>query len=165
MAYDMVDRYIDDRMYEQPFILSKNRWDSYTPPSIPLDWKCVKFERDNANQIPEEKGVYAFFIEPRMVKFPLHGYLIYIGQTGYKSKRHLRKRYGDYLHEKERFKRPKVNFMLNSWEDYLYFYFAKVDTTKTDLKALETELLNTFKPPFVERGYSAHVGKPVSIRG
>ena len=160
---DLVDRYKDAKMYEHCFLLWKDQWDSYTAPPVPLDWKCVKFEKDNANQIPTEKGVYAFFIEPKIANFPLHGYLIYIGQTGHESKRHLRKRFGDYLQEKKRPKRPRITLMLNLWEDYLYFYYAKVDPTQTDLKELETKLLDTFTPPFVKQGYSAHLAAPISI--
>ena len=48
--------------------------------------------------------------------------------------------------------------MLNTWENYLYFYYVEVDPAEMDLKQLERMLLDTFTPPFVERGYSAEVG-------
>ena len=51
--------------------------------------------------------------------------------------------------------------MLNTWEDYLYFYYVEVDPAQMNLKQLEQKLLDTFTPPFVDRGYSAHVGRVV----
>ena len=155
--HDPVSQQKDVRIYRRAFFLWKQQWDVYTDPPIPLDWQCVKFERGNASQIPKEKGVYAFFIEPRIAKFPSHGYLIYIGQSGYKSKRDLRKRFRDYFYDKKRPKKIQVNLMLNTWEDYLYFYYAKVDPAQIDLKQLEQKLLDTFTPPYVKRGYSAYV--------
>ena len=157
--YDLTTQPESARIYKQDFLLLKKQWNTYTEPPIPLNWKCVKFERDNANQIPTEKGIYAFFIEPRIAKFPIHGYLVYLGQAGYQSERNLRKRFGDYLSEKTKPKRPLVHFMLNAWENYLYFYFAEVDSTQIDLKQLEQKLLDTFMPPFSLEGYSAEIGK------
>ena len=157
--YDIIDQLKDVSIYQKKFLLSKTKWDAYIDPLIPLNWKCVKFEKGNTNQVPTKKGIYAFFIEPRIAKFPTHGYLAYLGQTGHDSNRNLRKRFGDYLYEKTRSKRPLVHFMLNTWENYLYFYYAEVDPTQTDLKQLEQKLLDTFMPPFSERGYSAEVGE------
>ena len=159
--HDVVNQQKDVRIYQKSFFLWKQQWDAYSAPLIPLDWQCVKFEKDNASQIPTEKGVYAFFIEPRSAKFPPHGYLTYIGQSGHKSSRHLRKRFRDYLYDKKRPKKVRVNLMLNTWEDYLYFYYAKVDPAQMDLKQLEQKLLDTFTPPFVDRGYSAYVGNVI----
>ena len=161
--YDLITQPESARIYKQDFLLLKGQWDAYTDPPISLNWKCVKFERDNANQIPTKKGIYAFFIEPRIAKFPTHGYLAYLGQTGHDSERNLRKRFGDYLYEKTRSKRSLVHFMLNTWENYLYFYYAVVDPIQTDLKQLEQKLLDTFMPPFSERGYSAEVGEMEKI--
>ena len=155
--YNVMDQQKEVRIYQEHFLLWKTQWDAYTDPPIPLDWKCVKFEENNITQVPTEKGIYAFFIEPRIAKFPSHGYLTYIGQTGYQSERNLRKRFGDYLQDKKRPKRVRVNLLLNTWEDYLYFYYAEVDPAQMDLRQLEQMLLDTFTPPFVERGHSAHI--------
>ena len=161
--YDLTTHPEIARIYKQDFLLLKEQWDTYTDPPIPLNWKCVKFERGNANQIPTMKGIYAFFIEPRIAQFPTHGYLAYIGQAGYESERNLRKRFGDYLSEKTKPKRPLVNFMLNTWENHLYFYYTEVDPTQTDLRQLEQKLLDTFMPPFSLDGYSAEIGKMEKI--
>ena len=159
MVYqDVIDQQKDVSIYQRSFFLWKEQWDAYTDPPIGLDWQYVKFESNNANKIPTQKGIYAFFIEPRIGNFPSHGYLIYLGQTGHKSGRDLRKRFRDYLYDKKRPKRRRVHLMLNTWENYLYFYYAEIDPSEMDLKQLEQMLLDTFTPPFVERGYSAEVG-------
>ena len=68
MVYqDPIDQQKDVSIYQRSFFLWKEQWDTYTAPRIALDWQCVKFERNNANKIPTEKGIYAFFIEPRKV--------------------------------------------------------------------------------------------------
>ena len=169
--YDVINQPRRVRIYKQDFLLWKQQWDAYTDPPIPLDWQCVKFERDNASLVPTEKGVYAFFVEPRIAQFPSHGYLMYIGQTGHNSERHLRKRFGDYLYvknlsDRELLKSPnkeRIHDMLNIWAGYLYFYYAEVDSTQMDLEQLEQQLLDAFIPPFVERGYSAKIGRIVKV--
>ena len=80
-----------------------------------------------------------------------------------KASGNLQKRFEDYLQEKKRSKRIHIYRMLNLWEDYLYFYYAEVNPTQTDLKQLEQKLLDTFIPPFSKRGYSAKIGE--IIRG
>ena len=169
--YDVISQPRSVRTYKQDFLLWTQQWDRYTDPLIPLDWQCVKFERDNASLVPTEKGIYAFFIEPRIAQFPSHGYLMYIGQTGHNSERNLRKRFRDYLYDKNLSKRKllkspsraHIHDLLNTWAGYLYFYYAEVDTTQTNLRQLERQLLDTFIPPFVDRGYSAKIGKIIPV--
>lgn len=158
--YDVIS---SARIYKQDFRLLTPQWDSYTDPPIPLNWKCVKFEENNANQIPTKKGVYAFFVEPRIAEFPSHGYLMYIGQTGHNSERNLRKRFRDYLSEKRRPERPLIHFMLTTWENYLYFYYIEVDPSELNIKELEQKLLDTFIPPFSQAGYSAEIGPAAKL--
>lgn len=169
--YDVINRPRRAKIYKQDFLLWTEQWNTYINPQISLNWKCVKFERGRANQIPTEKGVYAFFVEPRIAQFPSHGYLMYIGQAGHNSQRNLRKRFNDYLYDKnlserELLKSPSrehIHDMLNIWEDYLYFYYVEVDPSQMDIKQLEQKLLDTFAPPFVDRGYSAKVGRAVKV--
>lgn len=151
------------KIYRVNFLLWKEQWDTYTDPPIGLDWQCVKFERDSAIKIPTEKGVYAFVVEPRIAQLPSHGYVMYIGETGHKSKRHLRKRFGDYLYDKERPKRSLIHSMLTRWEDYLYFYYVEVKPSQMDIKQLEQRLLDTFTPPYSQKGYSAEIGDAVKL--
>ncbi len=158
--YDVIS---SARIYKQNFLLLTPQWDSYTDPPIPLNWKCVKFEENNANQIPTKKGVYAFFVEPRIAEFPSHGYLMYIGQTGHNSERNLRKRFRDYLSEKRKPERPLIHFMLTTWESYLYFYYIEIDPSELNIKKLEQKLLDTFIPPFSQAGYSAEIGPAAKL--
>lgn len=148
--------------YQRNFLLWRDQWDNY-PNSISLEWKCVKFEQKNRAKIPKSKGVYAFFVEPHTADFPKHSYLMYIGESGYNSNRNLRKRFVDYFSEKKGTNRVTIEYMLNLWEDYLYFYYAEVDPNKVDLKELERILLDTFTPPFVKRGFSARIKRILDI--
>ena len=161
--FDIIDQIKDVSIYQKKFLLWKTQWDTYTNPQSPLDWKCVKFERHNKSQIPAEKGVYAFFIEPRIADFPSHAYLTYIGQAGHESDGNLQNRFENYFQEKRKPKRVHIYRMLNIWEDYLYFYYAEVNPTQTDLRQLEQKLLDTFIPPFSKVGYSAQISE--IIRG
>lgn len=148
--------------YQRNFLLWRDQWDNYPNP-IPLEWKCVKFERRNRAKIPNSKGVYAFFVEPRIADFPSHSYLMYIGESGHDSNRNLRMRFGDYFSEKKGTNRVTIEYMLNLWEDYLYFYYAEVDPNQIDLKELERILLDTFTPPFSKRGFSARIKRVLDI--
>lgn len=148
--------------YQRNFLLWREQWENYPNP-IPLEWKCVKFERKNRAKIPNSKGVYAFFVEPRTADFPSHSYLMYIGESGHDSNRNLRKRFGDYFSEKKGTNRVTIEYMLNLWEGYLYFYYAEVDPKQIDLKELERILLDTFTPPFVKRGFSARIKRILDI--
>ena len=153
----------DARKYRVNFLLWREQWDNYSDPPIGLNWKCVKFEKNSATKIPAENGVYAFVVEPRIAQLPSHGYVMYIGETGHKSKRHLRKRFGDYLNDKRRPKRPLIHSMLTTWENYLYFYYAEVKSSQMDIKQLEQKLLDTFTPPYSQEGYSVEVGQAVKL--
>ena len=62
------------------------------------------------------------------------------------------------LVKKRHVKRPAIYFLLNTWKGYIYFYYTEVDPNAVDLKELEQKLLDTFTPPFSERGYSAVIG-------
>ena len=159
---DWIDTAKDAIIYKRAFLMWKTQWDNYPDP-IPLNWECVKFEKDNRNQIPSGKGIYAFFVEPRIANFPSHGYLMYIGQTGQDSNHNLRKRFSNYLSKSEGKKRRRIKFMLNTWESYLYFYYAEVDPDKINLKQLERILLDTFTPPFVKRGFSGKISFVVDL--
>lgn len=160
---DRIDAAAEDaRTYRREFLLWKTQWDNYPNP-IPLNWKCVKFEKGNRSQIPCRKGIYAFFVEPRIANFPSHGYLMYIGQTGQNSKHNLRKRFGNYLSKSESKKRRSIKYMLNKWKGYLYFYYVEIDPNQINLKQLERTLLDTFTPPFVKKGFSAKIKAAVDL--
>ena len=160
---DWIDAAAKDALiYKRAFLMWTTQWDNYPNP-IALNWKCVKFEKGNKNQIPSEKGIYAFFVEPRIANFPSHGYLMYIGQTGQDSNHNLRKRFGNYINKGEGKKRRGIKFMLNTWKSYLYFYYVEVDPDQINLEQLEQILLDTFIPPFVKRGFSVKIKAVVDL--
>ena len=121
--FDLIHEVKGAGIYERKFLLWREQWDKYHS-SISLNWKCVKFERENRTQIPNSKGIYAFFVEPRIADFPSHGYLMYIGESGQDSNRNLRERFTDYFSEKKGVNRATIEYMLNLWAGYLYFYYA-----------------------------------------
>ncbi len=162
--HDLLDRVKDAKMYQTNFLIWKEQWDAYHD-LIPLNWKCVKFEASNRNQIPTKTGIYAFFVEPRIAGFPSHGYLMYIGETGQDSHHHLQKRFDDYLQDQKRTKRVHIHLMLNLWDSYLYFYYVEIDSNQINLKTLEQTLLDTFTPPFVKRGFSIRIGNVIKGLG
>lgn len=150
-------------IYKIEFLLWKKQWDSYIEPNVDLSWKCVKFEEKSSHHIPDEKGIYALTVEPRLASFPSIRYLMYIGQAGHNSEGNLKKRFGNYINEKKRVKRDHINYLLNTWEDNVFFYFAVIDPNETNIKELEQKLLDTFIPPMSKNGYSAKIGRSVRI--
>ncbi len=161
--HDILSLKKDVGVYQIKFLLWKEQWESYTEPSVKLNWKCVKFEENSRHLIPSEKGIYAFIVDPEITPFPSHRYLMYIGQAGHKSNRNLRRRFSDYLNEKKRVKRMSINYLLNTWQGYVYFCFTVIDPNETNIRELERKLLDTFIPPFSSKGYSAKIGEIRSL--
>lgn len=144
------------KAYIQDFKLWKRQWDNYSD-TIKFHWEVLKFERTNQKLVPDKSGIYAFFVEPRLANFPSHAYLMYIGLAGYKSDNTLRKRYQQYLNNKIDLDRSSIYWLLNNWEDYIYFYYCDIDGSAMNLKEIETKLLDTFLPPYVKRGFSTRI--------
>ena len=120
------------------FYLDPDRWDS-SRVQIDLDWQELKFESANRNQVPEERGIYAFVVKRKNLHFPPHGYIMYIGITGHQAaQRNLRKRFKEYLKEQNKNKRPRVHFMLNKYENDLYFLYVPI-TKEIDLAQLDID--------------------------
>ena len=110
---------------------------------ISLIWCCEKFNKTNLSKIPESTGIYAFVLIPEYNNFIKTKYLFYTGKTN----RTLRKRYKDYLNEKEGKGKPrkKVHKMLNQYNGQLYFYYSKI-TNPLDVNKCEECMINTFVP-------------------
>jgi len=146
------------KRYAKEFILNPIQMRSFTN-KCSLDWKKVEFNQANKSLIPQCRGVYAFVFEHNHSNFPPHGYIMYIGETGQDSNHNLQKRYGDYLRDKQREKRAKLHYMLNNWEQCLYFHYASVKDKKINLKKLEQNLNDAFIPPFSTNDFSATIRK------
>ena len=162
MPLDLVKAQDEAASYQQEFILWPTRWENYPAP-IDLNWKSVKFEEKNKTTIPENKGIYAFFVEPQVADFQSHAYLMYIGETGQDSNNNLRERFGQYFSYKKNHKRPNIHRLLNKWDGYLYFYYVEIPHNSMNLNELETMLLDTFIPPYNRRDFSTEIG--LIIRG
>ena len=62
MVYqDVISPIKDVRTYRVNFLLWKEQWDAYIAPSIPLNWKCVKFEEKSCwiplHPLTPKKGI------------------------------------------------------------------------------------------------------------
>jgi hypothetical protein len=126
-----------------------------------LAWQSVKFAPTAKKSVPEEPGLYAFVVRVPYDGLPLHGWVMYIGQTGDSSSgATLRGRFGQYLRDKKVPKRPPIFYMLNAWDGCLDFYYTPLPNRKAELVKLETQLLGAFRPPFTDRTYPASYMSP-----
>lgn len=123
----------------------------------PLSWKSVSFAPSSKGKVPQEPGLYAFVVRIQFPGLPMHGWVLYIGQTGHGSSgATLRSRFGQYLDNKRKPRgRHKVFYMLNAWDGSLEFFYAPEPARKAQLKKLETQLLGAFRPPFTDLTYPA----------
>lgn len=155
---DFVDQVDDLKKDIQSFFLSPQRWRS-TKGARPLKWEKLKFSEVNKAKVPTKKGIYAFIVQHDSDYFPPHGFIMYIGITGHIAKnRTLNKRYKDYLREKKRNKRPRVFYMLNKWEDDLYFYYVPFNkSNRINLSKLEIDLNSSLIPPKGVKDFTAEI--------
>ena len=158
MPLDIISVQDEALSYRQKFNLWPTRWENCAVP-ISLNWKAVKFEKENKATIPENQGVYAFFVEPQVADLPNHAYLMYIGETGQDGDNNLRERFSDYLSYKKNSKRLHIHRFLNKWDGYLYFYYAEISQSAVNLRDLETMLLDTFVPPYNRKDFSPEIGR------
>jgi len=139
--FDLIDLQDNFRSFQITFNLWKKRWEINVG-NENLEWKTCKFDEKNREKVPSAPGLYSFVVNPCVNNHP-HRYLCYIG----KAESSLRKRFGDYLREKEDEKgRPKIVRLLTKWDGFLEFSYVIID--KGDLKILETQLIDIFLPPF-----------------
>lgn len=151
---------VDTNLRAVSFIISPTEFHraNLTPK---LAWQSVKFSSTAQKSIPEEPGLYAFVVRIPHDGLPPHGWVMYIGQTGDSaSAATLRSRFGQYLRDKKKPKRPTIFYMLNAWDGSLDFYYTPLPSRKAELVKLETELLGAFRPPFTDRTYPASYMSP-----
>lgn len=140
----------------ETFLLNPAQWRSFRT-SHSLPWRKLRFTRANRRHIPREPGIYAFVVEHAGDWLPAHGYIMYFGITGPTPRRHLWTRYGEYLREKTKGRRLSVQLMLNDYEDDLFFHYVPLNLTRSELKALETALIDAVQPPVNEKDFSAEI--------
>lgn len=160
-AHDVARKEVQN--YTIPFTLNAKRISSLLLPPFPLHWSSIKFnDATQIHNIPDDmRGIYAFVVAAESPFLPTHGYIMYIGIAGFRSKRSLRARYQDYLDTKRVLDRPNVMGMVATWHDVLRFFFAPVDNqvTSEQLEALECTLNSAWMPPYVDRDVDATTRK------
>ena len=132
------------KKYEYEFHLLPSQWDRYAGPTD-LEWKCVRFDEQSVEDVPNAAGVYAFCVRPSIGGNLCGSYLLYVGQT----ERGLRTRCKEYLRKASSgVDRPRIQRMLNLYYStkYLHFCFAVVSDSD-DPKSIEASLLEACVPP------------------
>ena len=125
-----------------------------------LSWSSVPYGLGGLDKVPNDtRGIYAFVVSHFNPVLPRHGYVVYVGIGGHKSKRSLRARYRDYLNTKKILKRDRVAAMIGRWADVLHFVYAPVEdsVSSDDLIALELEVNGALLAPYSPGDRKAHI--------
>ena len=144
------------------FHMDLNRWRRFKSRHS-LQWQKVRFDRENQDLIPEQRGIYVFTVELEPSKLPVHGYMMYVGITGHESERaNLRKRFSQYLrHQRTDSGRPRIRYLLQNWKGDLYFNFVPLPQTNVDLETMEAAFINAVYPPVNRRDFDAELGPAI----
>jgi hypothetical protein len=156
-AHDAVGRYRLDGM-----IISPEQLQVGTFCISALKWRSIRYGDAEIAKVPDDRrGVYAFAICEQSAVLPPHGYVLYIGIAGRRSKRSLRARYRDYLNDKMVMKRARIAHMIGTWHKVLRFYYVPVDDSfpATQLEKLERQLNSALMPPFSVGDLEANTAK------
>lgn len=143
--YDLIAEQNEAKSYERSFILWPRSWRRYLEkPQHNFRWEQQPFCSSSLNKIPDVRGLYTFIVNPNIANHRC-SYLMYLGIT---TRQTLRKRFQQYLQEMKASKsRPRVNRLLNLYnENYLFFCFARYNNQR-ELEAIEDNLLEAFIPP------------------
>ena len=133
---------VDEMMrHSHEMIMLPRLWSSLSLQQS-LSWSTFPFNDSSRSLIPDQQGVYAFLILPKIGDLNV-SYLMYIGETC----RTLRERFGEYLLEARSDKiRPKLLRILPLYPDHLVFSCAPLPTDIVP-KNVESALINAFLPP------------------
>lgn len=138
-------------------VLSPFQWAACRLP-VDLHWQARRFTRRNRRQIPtDSRGVYTFVVKPGIANHPCCSYLLYVGET---EGQNFRRRYGQYLREKragDRSDRPHVTDMLQRWDGFLWFCYARIDDNAL-IEDVENALLTAYLPP-TNKDFPARVSR------
>lgn len=153
---DFIDNVKDAKAHLHNILLWPAAWKKFAAPHK-LKWHECNFSFSAKSSIPNQPGVYAFFIEPRFYRALPVAVLMYVGKTD----RSLRMRFGEYLKEAaDPTGRPAVSFILTAYSGHLTFYCAPVTPPRIPAK-IEDELLASFMPP-LNKTYPASVRRTVA---
>ena len=142
---DLIAEQDEARSYEHTFCLWPRLWRQYAEaPGYTFDWEERKFLASEADNVPNEPGLYTFVIQPSMANHPSNAYLMYVGKT----KRTLRQRFKEYLKEMHRESgRPKIVRLLNKYPNNTVFCYSSVQESATTLSEMEKALIGALIPP------------------
>ena len=87
-------------------------------------------------------------LEPLIEGAPKSAYLLYVGKT--EAKEGFRSRFGQYFTKKERLPRPKIDWLFEIWEEYIWFHYAPIDDSSRIVQ-VEDALLEACVPPFNDK--------------
>lgn len=125
------------------FCMWPRMWQNYHP-LILLEWQTFHLSLEDANEIPNAPGVYAFLVKPSLEAMLGASYLIYVGKTS----RTLRERFREYLREMDDpFGRAKVLNFLQRYNGHVHFSCSVIDICVVEPEAVENELLKALMPP------------------
>lgn len=139
------------------FFMDIGHWRTFVT-HYDLAWQKERFGTESHKKIPKERGIYAFTVELTPAKFPVHGYIMYMGITGDESKATLYSRYAQYWRQYLKKKgRPAVSMMLENWSGDLFFNFVALPDTAIDLEEIETAFISAVIPPINKRDFDATI--------
>lgn len=144
------------KSHVQDFTLWPKIWNSFKL-NITLTWDERTFESSEANNIPEEPGVYTFVIKPEIASHPACAYLVYTGKA-----KDLKRRFKQYLEVQNQKRRhsPKIEQGLMQYKGYLFFIYSLLK--KKSITKVEQVLIDGFIPPWNDKKtISSEVGNIV----
>lgn len=156
MAFDLVESTDALLVFGRQFVISPKQLKKFSTVAS-LVWEKVEFTSANKASIPKTRGIYAFVVEHNDFGLPPHGYVLYVGISGDTSKRTLQIRYGDYLRDKRINKRANIHYMLNKWDECLFFHYAAIVDKRIKLSKLEKDMSDALQPPFSKKDFSAEI--------
>jgi len=145
-VYDIIAKTLSLKKYHiDRLVLSPERWATYAN-RTPLSWMIVRFNEQQQNLVPDDKGgVYSFIVKPGIANHPECAFLLYVGMA---QKQSLRKRFKQYFQERNARKgRPKIRKMLNTWDHHLWFCYATIED-KCRIHDVEQSLIGAYLPPY-----------------
>jgi hypothetical protein len=146
------------KIHTEPITMSPRHWAACSLP-ITLQWDYVHFTASEKRNVPADYGgVYTFVAEPGIADHPYCSYLFYVGKAERQS---FRERYDQYLGYKRnlRSKWYHITRMLNYWDGYLWFCYARIDNVSL-IPTIEKSLQDAYVPPF-NKEFRGEVGPAV----
>lgn len=137
----------ETKVHTEHVILSPTMWAKYTT-HRGLSWTRVPFEAAAQSQVPAQEGLYAFAVRPPVADFPPSSWLFYVGEVGATggNNRTLTVRFGEYLRELSKMKRPSIAAPLKLYNGHIDFYYCPLDHANDDIKQIEQDLITAMWP-------------------